>query len=118
MKSFNKPMIASASAALLLGLSSQATVAENPFVAESMSSGYTQLAHDHNKDKEGKCGEGKCGEDKAKKKAEREGKCGEGKCGEEKAEREGKCGEGKCGEDKKDRMEKKDKDAEGESGAY
>lgn len=110
MKSFNKPMIASASAALLLGLSSQATVAENPFVAESMSSGYTQLAHDHDKDREGKRGEGKrgegkCGEDKAKKKADGEGKCGEGKCGEDKKERkdkkdkdaEGKCGEGKCG---------------------
>ncbi len=104
MKSMKKPLIASASAAFLMGLGSQAAVAENPFSAEPMSSGYTQLAHNHEgeaKHEEGKCGEGKCGE----KKKDREGKCGEGKCGEKKGEKkdgehkdaEGKCGEGKCG---------------------
>lgn len=93
MKSFNKPLIASASAALLLGLGSQASVAENPFVAEPMSSGYTQLADNHGKDKEGKCGEGKCGEEKSGKKADGEGKCGEGKCGEDKEGKKDKDGE-------------------------
>lgn len=106
MKSMKKPLIASASAAFLMGLGSQAAVAENPFSAEPMSSGYTQLAHEGHdgkkRDAEGKCGEAKCGEEMEK---NGEGKCGEGKCGEEekgeKKERhkdgEGKCGEGKCG---------------------
>lgn len=106
MNNFKKPMIASASAALLLGLSSY-TLAEttNPFVAEPLAGGYTQLA-------EGSCGEGKCGDDK---KADKEGKCGEGKCGEgkdkKKADKEGKCGEGKCGEEKADNH---DENADGE----
>ncbi len=101
MKSIKNPLIASASAALLLGLGSQAAVAENPFSAETLSNGYSQLAHNHGgekKDGEAKCGEAKCGEEKK----DREGKCGEGKCGEDKKEKkdkdaEGKCGEGKCG---------------------
>lgn len=101
MKSMKKPLIASASAAFLMGLGSQAAVAENPFVAEPMSSGYTQVADNH-AGGEGKCGEAKCGEKKKEK--DGEGKCGEGKCGEKKDEKkehkkdgEGKCGEGKCG---------------------
>ncbi len=98
MKSMKNPLIASASAALLLGLGSQAAVAENPFSAETLSSGYTQLADNHGgeaKDGEAKCGEAKCGEEKK----DGEGKCGEAKCGEDKKDKdaEGKCGEGKCG---------------------
>lgn len=98
MKSMKNPLIASASAALLLGLSSQSAVAENPFSAETLSSGYSQLAHNHGgeeKDGEAKCGEAKCGEEKK----DGEGKCGEAKCGEDKKDKdaEGKCGEGKCG---------------------
>ncbi|MGD8175882.1 hypothetical protein [Marinimicrobium sp. ARAG 43.8] len=91
MKSIKTPLIASAGAAMLLGLGAQAAVAENPFSAEPLAGGYTQLAEHHGdkKDGEGKCGEGKCGEKKEKKdKKERshehkdgEGKCGEGKCG-------------------------------------
>ena len=98
MKSTKKPLIASASAALLLGLGSQVAVAENPFSAETLSSGYSQLAHNHGgekKDGEAKCGEAKCGEEKKG----GEAKCGEAKCGEDKKDKdaEGKCGEGKCG---------------------
>ncbi len=98
MKSMKNPLIASASAALLLGLGSQAVVAENPFSAETLSSGYSQLAHNHGgekKDGEAKCGEAKCGEDSKG----GEAKCGEAKCGGEAKEKdaEGKCGEGKCG---------------------
>ncbi|ROQ21423.1 hypothetical protein EDC38_2047 [Marinimicrobium koreense] len=98
MKSMKNPLIASASTALLLGLGSQAAVAENPFSAETLSSGYSQLAHNHGgekKDGEAKCGEAKCGEEKKG----GEAKCGEAKCGEDKKDKdaEGKCGEGKCG---------------------
>lgn len=64
MQTLNKPLIASASAAVMLGLGSQAAVAENPFVAETMPSGYTQLASSQNG--EGKYGEGKTDRDKKK----------------------------------------------------
>jgi len=67
------------------------TMAENPFVANDLGSGY-QLASNAT---EGKCGEGKCGGDGEK---SAEGKCGEGKCGGDgEKSAEGKCGEGKCG---------------------
>ncbi len=52
-----------------------AAVADNPFSATDLGSGY-QLA---SKDAEGKCGEGKCGGEESK--GDAEGKCGEGKCG-------------------------------------
>jgi len=101
MKSMKNPLIASASAALLLGLGSQAAIAENPFSAETLSSGYSQLAHNHSGEKKGdeaKCGEAKCGEEDKDREGEsskegenKQDKDAEGKCG------EGKCGEGKCG---------------------
>ncbi|MBU1224298.1 MAG: hypothetical protein KKA22_16170 [Gammaproteobacteria bacterium] len=67
-----------------------ATAAENPFALSGLASGY-QVADNHAKPMEGKCGgakaaEGKCGGDKAKAK---EGKCGEGKCGGAKKMEEG-----------------------------
>ena len=69
------------------------TMAENPFVANDLGSGY-QLASNAT---EGKCGEGKCGGDGEK---SAEGKCGEGKCGGDGGKSaEGKCGKGKCGGD-------------------
>ena len=83
--------------------------AENPFALKSLSSGY-QVADNHTKAKDGKCGTGKCGASKKKTEKAAEGKCGgekaaEGKCGGEKAA-EGKCSaekahEGKCGGEKK-----------------
>ena len=79
--------------ALSLGAAT-VSAAENPFELTSLSSGY-QVADNHEKGHDGKCGEGKCG---AEKKAD--GKCGEGKCGAEK-KADGKCGEGKCGAEKK-----------------
>ncbi len=82
---------------------SMSTLAENPFVANDLGSGY-QLA---SRDAEGKCGEGRCGGDSAK---DAEGKCGEGKCGGgAEKDAEGKCGEGKCGGEA-------EKDAEGKCG--
>jgi uncharacterized low-complexity protein len=67
-----------------------AAAAENPFALSGLASGY-QVADNHAKPMEGKCGgakaaEGKCGGDKAKAK---EGKCGEGKCGGAKKMEEG-----------------------------
>jgi uncharacterized low-complexity protein len=53
--------------------------AENPFAIKSLSSGY-QVADNHEKAADGKCGEGKCGAEKGAEKA-KDGKCGEGKCG-------------------------------------
>jgi uncharacterized low-complexity protein len=71
------------------------SAADNPFQLDTLKNGY-QVADNHGKDKEGKCGgdkakDGKCGGDKAK-----EGKCGgdkakDGKCGGDKA-KEGSCG--------------------------
>ncbi len=87
-----KPLALALGATLVAGMATTTMAAtnavENPFVSETLESGYKVLA-------EGKCGEGKCGGKKA------EGKCGEGKkaegkCGEGK-KAEGKCGEGKCG---------------------
>ena len=82
--------------------------AENPFALKSLSSGY-QVADNHTKTKDGKCGTGKCGANKNMEKSA-EGKCSaekahEGKCGGEKSA-EGKCSaekahEGKCGGEKK-----------------
>jgi uncharacterized low-complexity protein len=111
-----KSIVATVGTAVLLGTGSMAMAAENPFAAQSLTSGY-QLA-EMDKAAEAKCGEGKCGADGKKemrdgKKAMEEGKCGEGKCGadgkkdmhEGKAMEEGKCGEGKCGADSKKKME-------------
>jgi len=113
------------------GLTANATAAENPFIAETLDTGYMLAGGD--KAKEGKCGEGKCGGDKAKDKAhdhankakgDMEGKCGEehkAKMKEHKAKMEGKCGEGKCGGDKAkaeahDHGEKAKADMEGKCG--
>ncbi|HEX5678288.1 MAG TPA: hypothetical protein VFX91_09980 [Alcanivorax sp.] len=74
------PLTATLGAAFVASaMSIPAHAAENPFGATDLQSGY-QLAGNHAKDGEGKCGEGKCGE---------------GKCGEDKK------GEGSCGGDKK-----------------
>ena len=83
--------------------------AENPFALKSLSSGY-QVADNHTKAKDGKCGTGKCGANKKKTEKAAEGKCSaekaaEGKCSAEKAA-EGKCSaekahEGKCSAEKK-----------------
>jgi uncharacterized low-complexity protein len=88
-------------------------LADNPFSAKSLKSGY-QVAQQAEpaKKTDGKCGEGKCGADKKAADAKKadgkcgEGKCGEGKCGADKKatdakKADGKCGEGKCGADKK-----------------
>jgi len=94
--SFNTLKIAVGTAFLTSSLgASMTTLADNPFVANDLGSGY-QLA---SRDAEGKCGEGKCGGGAEK---DTEGKCGEGKCGESNGDEspkdaEGKCGEGKCG---------------------
>ncbi len=110
-----KPMAAAFGAALLASSMSPVMAGENPFVANTMISGYELAMGNSDKaakaeakcgaDKakaahEGKCGEAKCGADKAK--AAHEGKCGEAKCGADKAKaaHEGKCGEAKCGADK------------------
>jgi uncharacterized low-complexity protein len=77
-------------------------LADNPFSAKSLKSGY-QVAQQAEpaKKTDGKCGEGKCGADKKAAEAKKaDGKCGEGKCGADK-KKDGKCGEGKCGADKK-----------------
>ena len=89
-------------------LSATVNAAENPFALKSLSSGY-QVADNHTKAKDGKCGTGKCGASKKKTEKAAEGKCGgekaaEGKCSAEKAH-EGKCGgekaaEGKCSAEK------------------
>lgn len=75
------PLTATLGAAFVASaMSIPAHAAENPFGATDLQSGY-QLAGDHGKDGEGKCGEGKCGDDKK----------GEGSCGGDKK------GEGSCG---------------------
>ena len=75
------PLAATLGAAFVASaMSIPAHAAENPFGATDLQSGY-QLAGDHAKDGEGKCGEGKCGGDKK----------GEGSCGGDKK------GEGSCG---------------------
>ena len=75
------PLAATLGAAFVASaMSIPAHAAENPFGATDLQSGY-QLAGDHSKDGEGKCGEGSCGGDKK----------GEGSCGGEKK------GEGSCG---------------------
>jgi uncharacterized low-complexity protein len=99
MKSTNKAVALAVTGAFALTIGSASiNAAENPFAIKSLSSGY-QVADNHEKAKDGKCGEGKCGE--GMKKEMKDGKCGEGKCGhgdkDDKA-KDGKCGEGKCGE--------------------
>ena len=97
MKSF----LASLSIMLLLALSPVVNAdVENPFGMSKLSADQTQLADNHNK-----CGEGKCGGSKKE-----EAKCGEGKCGDsmkkeakcdsgkdENKDKKMKCGTGKCG---------------------
>ena len=102
-KQTTKPLAAAVGAAFLASVAvAPVAMADNPFEASELSSGYNTMT---SKLAEGGCGEGKCGEGKCGEgeKGEEgkcgEGKCGEGKCGEEKGE-EGKCGEGKCGEGK------------------
>jgi uncharacterized low-complexity protein len=101
MNKSNKSLALAVSSAFALSIGAAAiNAAENPFAIKSLSSGY-QVADNHEKAKDGKCGEGKCGHgDKAKDGKCGEGKCGEGKCGEsmKKEMKDGKCGEGKCGE--------------------
>jgi uncharacterized low-complexity protein len=67
-----------------------AAAAENPFALSALASGY-QVADNHAKPVEGKCG--------GKKEAEMKSK--EGKCGNTAKMKDGKCGEGKCGGAKK-----------------
>jgi len=67
-----------------------ASAAENPFALSGLASGY-QVADNHAKPMEGKCGAKKEGDMKAK----------EGKCGNAAKMKDGKCGEGKCGGAKK-----------------
>lgn len=92
------PLAAAIGATLVSSSLSLSALAANPFQATELSSGY-QLADNHEKPAEGKCGEGKCGE----------GKCGtstqppkvddKGAVNKSTGEKygEGKCGEGKCG---------------------
>ena len=101
----SKPLAMAFGASLLASVATTTVAAENPFVSQSLESGYKVAM-------EGKCGEGKCGGDKAAK----EGKCGEGKCGGDKAAKEGKCGEGKCGGDKAASKTKEGKCGEGKCG--
>ena len=61
---------------------------ENPFAAKSLAKGY-QVADNHAKDKEGKCGEGKCS---AEMKKEMSDKSKDGKCGGDKKSKDGSCG--------------------------
>ena len=82
--------------------------AANPFQADNLDAGLSQIGDKG--EKEGSCGEGSCGEgqdkDKDKEGACGEGSCGEGSCGEGGSEegeqkeddKEGACGEGSCGE--------------------
>ncbi|MGS2723828.1 HvfA family oxazolone/thioamide-modified RiPP metallophore [Porticoccus sp. GXU_MW_L64] len=96
-----KPLAAAVGAAFLASVAiAPAAMADNPFEASELTSGYNNTLTgdkgEEGKCGEGKCGEGKCGEDKGEEGKCGEGKCGEGKCGEDKGE-EGKCGEGKCG---------------------
>jgi uncharacterized low-complexity protein len=83
---------AAAGTAFVAGMAatSLAAAAENPFALSSLSSGY-QVADNHAKPVEGKCGAKKEGEMKA----------AEGKCGNAPKMKDGKCGEGKCGGAKK-----------------
>jgi uncharacterized low-complexity protein len=67
-----------------------AAATENPFALSALASGY-QVADNHAKPVEGKCG--------GKKEAEMKSK--EGKCGNTAKMKDGKCGEGKCGGAKK-----------------
>jgi uncharacterized low-complexity protein len=101
MNSTNKSISLAVAGAFALSIGAATlNAAENPFAIKSLSSGY-QVADNHEKAKDGKCGEGKCGE--GMKKEMKDGKCGEGKCGEgmKKEMKDGKCGEGKCGENMK-----------------
>jgi uncharacterized low-complexity protein len=104
MNSTNKSISLAVAGAFALSIGAATlNAAENPFAIKSLSSGY-QVADNHEKAKDGKCGEGKCGE--GMKKEMKDGKCGEGKCGEEMKKahekaKDGKCGEGKCGENMK-----------------
>ncbi|MDX5364621.1 MAG: hypothetical protein LPJ91_10765 [Pseudazoarcus pumilus] len=68
----------------LASMGAVAANAENPFSASSLSSGY-QVAANHEKGKEGKCGEAKCG---AKDEKKEEAKCGA---------KDDKKGEASCG---------------------
>ncbi|GAA5127671.1 hypothetical protein [Alloalcanivorax gelatiniphagus] len=79
------PLAATLGAAVVASAMSIPAVqaADNPFGATDLQSGY-QLAGDHSKDGEGKCGEGTCG-DKGDKK-------GEGSCGGADKKSEGSCG--------------------------
>lgn len=99
MNSTNKAVALAVSGAFALTIGAASiNAAENPFAIKSLSSGY-QVADNHEKAKDGKCGEGKCGE--GMKKEMKDGKCGEGKCGhgdKDAKAKDGKCGEGKCGE--------------------
>lgn len=62
MKSSNKAVALAVSSAFALSFgASSINAAENPFAIKSLSSGY-QVADNHEKAKDGKCGEGKCGE--------------------------------------------------------
>ncbi len=99
--------------ALSLGTAAVAA-SENPFEIKTLSSGY-QVADNHEKGHDGKCGEGKCGAEKGAEKA-KDGKCGEGKCGAEKKAKDGKCGEGKCGAEKGAEKAKDGKCGEGKCG--
>ena len=78
----NKTVALAISSAFVLSIGAATiSAAENPFAIKSLSSGY-QVADNHEKAKDGKCGEGKCGEGMKKTDAKaKEGKCGEGKCG-------------------------------------
>jgi uncharacterized low-complexity protein len=104
MKSSNKVVALAVSSAFALSIGAASiNAAENPFAIKSLSSGY-QVADNHEKGADGKCGEGKCSaEMKAKMK---DGKCGEGKCSAEMKEKmkDGKCGEGKCSAEMKEKM--------------
>ena len=77
----------------VVSLTSSAAVRGNPFVAETLDSGY-QLAQADTKAKDGKCGEAKCGADKAKKGMNKDKKA-DGSCGGDKKK------DGGCGADKK-----------------
>lgn len=85
--------MASAMAAPVAQASVSGSMADNPFTAKDLSSGYAE----HLRVAEGNCGEGNCGAGDGEKGDE--GKCGEGNCGGEDGEKgdEGKCGEGRCG---------------------
>jgi uncharacterized low-complexity protein len=94
------PMAAVIGATVITSSLSFSAMADNPFQAHSLSSGY-QVAGADAKDAEGKCGgkeegpmksaEGKCGAKEDSSKKDAEGKCG-AKEDESKKDAEGKCG--------------------------